>query len=522
MNNLPEKDNNQIEEEVFSTVFSNPVEHKKVSATPKKKRLKIVLALILVFSILIGGTVAVIKLIPEKQVEEPEENEEILVLNREEELIKSIVVKNENGTFKFLCRTEMIEAEEEGAESTESTVWYLDGVDEDLTSSDLISDVVFNLTYIKAIREITTKNEKQCGLDKPRAQATLNLEGEEITILIGDVSPDNVGNYLKLSTSDKIYLVEEGIGESLIFSDLDFASADMENPLELGKKYSDYYTDDTLAKVDKITAWGSHYENELVFVQNKDSQLASYVPYNLIKPTERPAENVVNLFSVFSSGFYLEGAYTYTATAKDIKDFGLNSPDYILSATFDDLTYTYKFKKQSDGYYAVIGNNSKNIKKVSTEACGFLTCDPNYFISKTVFSTNIGGVKNLKFITKDKTYSFDISENPSGDENNKYIIKCDGKTYESSNFQSFYQYLCLLEVMEFDVKNTNLKPELSIVYTYDDKNKETTTIDFVKLNTTKYQYSINGVALGKIGSTKYKKILKLLDTLLEGKTVVVN
>jgi hypothetical protein len=76
--------------------------------------------------------------------------------------------------------------------------------------------------------------------------------------------------------------------------------------------------------------------------------------------------------------------------------------------------------------------------------------------------------------------------------------------------------------MEFEVKDTNLKPDLSIVYTYNDSSKKPTTIDFVKLNTTKYQYSIDGVAMGKIGSTKYKKMLKLLDTLLEGKTITIN
>jgi hypothetical protein len=480
------------------------------------------LALVLALAVLVGGTLAVVKLIPEKQEEQPESKEDVIVLDSREEPIKNFVVKNENGSFKFLWRTEIIQPEAEDGEPTENVVWRMDGVDEDLTDSIEISNIADKLTYITAMREITTKNDKQCGFDKPRAEATLNFEDKEIKVLIGDLSPDNVGTYLKVSTSDKIYLVEESIGESLVFSPLDLASAEMENPLTLGDKYADYYTDGTLANVDKITAWGSHYDDEMVFVRNDDETMASYVPYIMIKPTERPAENVVNLFSVFSSGFYLEGAYTYSVTQKDIREFGLDSPDYILSATFDDLTYTYKFRKQSDGFYAVIGNNSKNIKKVSTEACGFLTCDPNYFISKTVFSTNISGVKNLKFVTKDKTYSFDITENPSGDENDKYIVKCDGKTFESTNFQSFYQYLCLLEVMEFEVKDTNLKPDLSIVYTYNDSSKKPTTIDFVKLNTTKYQYSIDGVAMGKIGSTKYKKMLKLLDTLLEGKTITIN
>lgn len=522
MDNLPEKENNLPPEEDFSTIFADPTAHKQVKKPPAKKRLKMVLSLVLAFAVLVGGTFAVIKLIPEKEDETPDSNEEILVLNCEEEVIKNVVVKNENGTFKFLWRTVTEEAEEEGATPTEYTVWRLDGVDETLTSSNTISNFVDKLTYISAIREITSKSEEQCGFDKPRAEATLNLEEREVKVLIGDKSPDNVGTYLKVSTSDKIYLVNEAVGDSLVFNALDLADAETEEPLVLDEDYAKYYAGESIASFDKLVASSIEDDYRLVFEPNADSQLASYVPFLVVEPKKRAAENVSNLLSVFSSGFYTEGAYSYDVSKETIKKFGLDSPDYILSATFKDYTYTYKFKKQRDGYYAYIGNDSKNVKKVSSEYCGFLTCDPTFFYSKTVFVTPLADIKNLTIDTAKKSYSFDITDNPSGNEDNMYIVECNGKTIDCSNFQSYYQYLCILECMDFDVVKTNQKPELSITYTYEDEDTKSTKIDFIKLNATKYQYSIDGVPMGKIGSTSYKKITKLLDRLLEGKTITVN
>ena len=522
MNNLPEKDNNLSNEEDFSTIFSDPTEHKTVKKLNTKKRLKTVLCLVLAFAVLVGGTFAVIKLIPERVDETPDSDEEILVLDCQEEVIENVVVKNKNGTFKFLWRTVTEEAEEEGATPFEYTIWRLDGLDEELTSSDTISSIVDKLTYISAIREITSKNDKECGFDEPRAEVTLKLEDREVKVYIGDKSPDNVGNYLKVSASDKIYLVNEEIGDSLVFDALDLANAETEPALELGEDYAKYYASETIASFDKLTAWSADYDHRLVFVPNTDSELASYVPFFLEEPQKRDAQNVSNLLSVFSSGFYVEGAYSYDVSKETIKKFGLDSPDYILSATFKDYTYTYKFKKQSDGYYAYVGDDSKNVKKVSSEYCGFLTCDPTFFYSKTVFVTPLADVENLTVATTDKTYSFDIKDNPSGDEDNMYIIECGGKTYNCSIFQSYYQYLCLLQCMDFSVEKTTAKPELSITYTYEDSKAKPTKIDFVKLSATKYQYSIDGVPMGQVGSSSYKKITKYLNKLLEGEEINLN
>ena len=112
--------------------------------------------------------------------------------------------------------------------------------------------------------------------------------------------------------------------------------------------------------------------------------------------------------------------------------------------------------------------------------------------------------------------------NPEDDPNNNYIIKCDGKSYVSSYFQSLYQYLCMLRGSDFTVDKVSEKPELTITYKYNDKKTPDTRVEFVKVGATKYQYSVNGQSLGKISASSVNKININLQRLLEGKSITVN
>lgn len=522
MNNLPEKDENLVANDEFSTVFSDPTEHRKIVVKDKKNRLKIGLSLLLAVAVLVGGTFAVVKLIPEKEVETTPLNKKIMILEYDIEDCEKVSVKNQNGTFELLSKI-VKDTDEQDGEVVEKKAWYMKGYKESMTDSDLIESVVITLGDISAIREITTRSKKECGLTNPVIEAKIWLDKEEITVSIGGKSPDNAGVYLMLSTSDKIYLVGDDLQEDLSFADLDMATTETQPGITLPDKYSHYYESGNLTRFDSITITGKNFPEKMEFVQNQDDNISGYVPYSVVKPTKRTAENVPGLFSVFSTGFSVQGAYAYDASKATVNALGLNNPDFVLSAHFGSYTYSYKFKQQEDGDYAVIGNDSEYVPKVSLTDCGFLSYTTTDFYSQSVFLTPIAGLKNLTLKTEDKTYSFNISENPSSDgETDMFIIECDGKNYNSSYFQSYYQYLCLLKCMDFDVKKTNLKPEFTIIYTYDDKKHEPTKIEFVKLNATKYQYSIDGVPMGKVGATSFKKVYRLLDKLLAGKPVDIN
>ena len=521
-NNIPENQNNEQVEE-FSTVFSNPTEHKKVSTAKKGKRLKIVISSILAVAILLGGTFAVVKLVPEK--EDPTQNpvdNKIEVVNYTSDKIKEITIKNKNGSFSFYSETVM-EKVSEDTEASEVEYWYVKGYKKEFTDSDIINQIVSSAIDFTAIREITTKSPKECGLESPQIMVDITTTDKKKTsYYIGKKSPDNAGFYVKLTEKDTVYLVAQDFEQSLLFEDLDLASTVAQGAITLDDKYDDYYEGGKLSKADEITVSGVNFPQKVIFVPNKDNLTSDFVHYVISSPVKRSALNTETLFNVFSQGFNVAGAYSYDVSQKTLNKLGLNKPDFVLSARFDDFTYTYKFKQQKDGDYAVVGTDSKNVKKVTLSDCAFLTSKTTDYYNGVLMLVSIDKVKNLIFEVDGKKYDFSIKPNPEDDPNNKFIIECDGKKYNSSYFQSLYQYLCMLQASDFTVDKLNEKPEIVLTYKYNDKKSKDTRIEFVKVNATKYQYSINGEILGKINSSSVKKITTNLQRLLDGKSITVN
>lgn len=526
MNNLPENENNVNEE--FSTIFSNPAEHTKTKANKgNNKRLKSLIVCIIAMVVLVAGIFAVVKLIPEPvKTEEPDNT--ITVLNYDIKDVNQITVKNANGNFKIYSEnvetttTEMDENGEEQEVTKTETLWNFDGYDKELINTSYAQQVVNMSISVTAMREITSKTLAECGLDSPLISVDISTKQESKILLIGNKSPDNMGVYVKLADNDKIYLVGDTLDESLGFNQYDFASTEAVAGLSLDSKYKDYYVGEDLAYFDNLTLSGKNFPQDMVFVQNENEELASYVPYLVSKPLKRNSENVDILFSLFTQGFPVSGAYSYDVSKDTINSLGLDTPDLVVSAKFGDLVYSYKFKKQSDGDYAVVGNNSKNVKKITASEFAFLNYTTTDYYSKIVSLIPIDELSNLTIKTENQTYSFDIKEN-SGSELEKFIIKYNGeKTINSSNFQTYYQYLCSLSCIDFEIENISSSPELSIIYTYKNTDIPTSRIDFAKSDAVKYQYSIDGVKMGKISSSSFKKIISNLEKTLEGKKVVVN
>ena len=87
MENLPQNENN-INEEEFSTIFSDPTVHKRKENKGKSSKVLKIVSLVLVVAIIIGGTFAVVKLIPEKEEEIISSDNKITVLDYSTDDIK--------------------------------------------------------------------------------------------------------------------------------------------------------------------------------------------------------------------------------------------------------------------------------------------------------------------------------------------------------------------------------------------------------------------------------------------------
>ena len=296
MSDFPEKEN--IEEtteptltpEEGSTVFSDPAEHKKTAVKQKKRLVPKVIAAVLAVGVLAGGTVAVIKLIPEREESSTPSIETISVLDMKSDDFKSVTVTNENGTFKLYSVEETETSDSSDTSSSEPTVnWYLDGYDREVIDSSAAGSIAGYAASLEAVREVTSKSAAECGLENPTVKAdVVKNDGSEFSILVGSESPDNTGTYVKLSTEEKIYITETDLKGNFTFDALSLAETGSVPGIAVTDDMKDYKGDDgALSSFDTITLSGKNYPEKVVLAPNTDENLSAYAAYMTVSPTKR-------------------------------------------------------------------------------------------------------------------------------------------------------------------------------------------------------------------------------------------
>lgn len=538
MSDFPEKDNISNEEpevqapesgdDGFSTVFSDPTEHTKKAVKQKKARLPVIIASVLAVAVLAGGTVAVVKLIPEKEEDggSVSELETISVLDMDSDDFKTVTVTNKNGTFKLYSEEEKTETDSSSSSPDTSNsepeiVWYLDGYDKEVISSYSAESIAGSVSQISATREITAKTAAECGLDEPVVKADIvTNDGAELSVLVGGESPDNTGIYIKLSTDDKIYITDSDIESSLTFDALSLAATDSIAGITVTEGMKDYTDDDgALTSFDTITLTGENFPEKLVLAPNTDKNLSDYAAYMTVSPTKRIADNVDGIFDLFKSGVSVSGAYSFDTSSAALKSLGLDKPDLTAEIKIGNFSLAYSFKLQDDGNYAVWYKDCKLIKMVSASSLSFIDYKASNYYASWVCLQSINELSNFTIKTTDKTYSFDIVYDDSEDAEETYVITYEGTKLVAENFQNFYQECISLSCSDFTVDKVSGEPAISIIFTYSDTSREKTAVEFRKAGETKYQYSIDGIDMGKINSSAINKILKHVEKVANGETV---
>lgn len=516
MADFQENQTTENEPEEFSTVFSDPVEHKQVEIKSKKLMPKI-LAGVLALLVLAGSTVAVIKLIPTKEEEEQQTetaNNSIEVKKLDSDAVASVTVTNSSGTVELYSET----VKDDDDKKVE---WYTKQVDKSLTDSALIEDVVDSVATISASMEITKKTAEECGLASASTKAVVTPnKADAYTVLLGDKSPDNTGYYLKLENEDKIYLVSDDVYTSLQFDILDFAATPtIEGFDKEDKEVADSFTDEgTLEEFDSLVISGENYPEAISIYPNDDEQLSDYYAYIIKTPQLRLAQKLENITPLFENGITTSGAYSYDVTSASLKKAGLDKPDMQIKMQIGKSSVTFKIKQQADGDYAVISDNSPVVYRVTAsvlgEIAGYKTSD--YYLS-TVFLTNIEKISNFTVNTPEKSYSFDIVKNEDEDDEEDYNVTANGKKIVGSNFQNFYGNCVSLTTKDYINDNLTSKPDITFVMTL--KEGGTSVVEFTKVSATRYQCKLDGVGMGRVTTSSLSNLVKLAEKTANGETI---
>lgn len=505
MNNTPENEKKEIMEndEAFSTIFSNPEEKKApIKKRSQKKPLVKIIAAFLALAVLIGGTIAVIKLIPER---EEEDNfvpimDEIEVLNMENTSFSSVSITNQNGRFDFY-------SEKVSNDSEESAVnWYVKGYDKELISPPAIEEIINGIRVITASRKITEKSFAECGLDKPSIKAEIVMEdGLKRTLSIGAASGDRTGYYFNYSDNEDIYLVSATVRLAFEFEALDFANDDVMPGFPLTESMTGYMDENSdLSSFDSITINGENFKEAVVIAPAPED---SVLQYKTIAPMKRRAENVGDIFKVFQSGLTVTGVYSYDASQSGLKEFGLDKPDFAMTMKIGSVSHTFKFKLQEDGSYAAVCTGEKLIKQVAASNLSFINYSTTDFYSTWVCMEDITSLSAFTFKTANKTYEFSVSSKEKDDEV-ETTVTYNGKELNYDSFAEFYMECLSLNCTDFSTEKVSSSPEYTMIFTKKDKTIK--TYEFFELSGARYAYKENGVYMGKVNSSAINKIEKAL------------
>ena len=520
MNNFPENEKNTEEiTEDSSTIFSAPSEHRKTASDFKKKKFfpKVIAALLAVV-ILAGGTYAIFKLVKEKKAEEETAFKPIEVLKLNSNDFRKITVNNNNGTYNLYAKVST--SASTSSESTETLKWFIEGYNEDILSSISIGEIPENIAEVTATREVTKRTAEECGLVDTRVKAEVtDKNGKVTTYLIGNESPDKSGYYFKLLDSDKIYVVNNTLKETIDFSPVSLANTDPVSPISL-KDVSSTYKSETgmLSTFDKLTISGSKI-SEPVTIKHLVDESASGVPtYKIIAPTIRVAsDNLEFVVNVFRSGISdISGAYALDVKPATLKGLGFDSPDFEAKMEIENKVYTYKFKLQADGNYAVYSDDAKIVKMIpaDAESIKFANMQTSYFYSDIITINFLDVLNAFTFKAGENTYHFEFKENPDEDAEDVFIVTLNGKSVRSMPFQTFYEDCILLKCSDFTVDELKGEPHYAITYHFIDEKDGKEVVEFVKYSATKYQYYINGYPLGKVSTSSLRLLEKSIEEML--------
>ncbi len=524
------------DDDAFSTVFSAPSEHNDKTVNSNKKRLITIIASFLAVAVLVGGTISIIKLIPEMEDEETASSifEDITVLDLNGDKFDTLTVKNSQGEFKLyteqiITTVDSDDTDEETTESSEdtssdetqtSTAWRVEGVETSKLSNTTVTSIVSAAASVTAKREITTKSASDCGFDEPQLEIAISsTQVGNYTILVGDASPDGTGTYLKLADKDNIYIVDDSAISVFEFNLLDLADKTALSTVS--------FSADTTGKVDEngrilyfddLTFSGKNFPETVTIINNTDtSDSGALMPYLITTPIERYAdgEALNDPLTMFASEISVTGIYSYDITDKAMAAVGLDNPDIVVTLTVEGESKWFKISKVDDSYCAVIRDDSQMIYKVTLANFPVLEYETEDFYSSWVTLYSINDLSSMDITVDGEEYNFDIASEEDEDGSTSYTIHCNDALITTEYFQTFYQSFVALDCTNYTVSELSAAADCTVIFTFNDGSKS--ELEFRKASETAYQYRLDGMDMGKVTSSAYNKVIKNLRLVAENK-----
>lgn len=513
---MPEKPEEFLTEaektdEATSTIFSAPKEHTGERKAGKHALLKKIVAAVLCVAVLAGGTVAVIRLIPEMVKDDSKIDAAqmaSLFSYDASQLSEVTVTRPQVETLHLTGKM----SEDSG--KTATRVWSLEGYDDDLINQTSLTQIVgyaASVNYTKKFEEV--EDPATYGLDQP--SITVTAQGESVpsyTLTFGNTTADEGYWYLSYSQDPKtVYVVPANTATGYLVQPLDLAISTPIPAVSKENVDSKFYDEDgKLASFDRISLSGNLFPDEMVFQPNVGEDISSYAAYITVAPKKRIATNVDKLLNVFANGVTAASCVSFDQSAEKVHAFGLDDPDIVLVGRFGDYRATWRFKTVPDavGTYYVLSDTDRLIRTVNIANAEFLTLRETDFYTKIIVMESIKDLSGFE-VSGETDQVYAISYNSDTEE---YQITKNGASIKADDFQTFYADFLGTSVLSYDTVPVSGEPSMTFRLQHNN-GKEETVVRFYPVSDTRIQFSVGGEQIGQIAASAYKQWLKSLNAI---------
>ena len=487
----------------------------------------------LIVAVVLGGAIAALLLTQPEAEEETSSSSstssstDISVFSYEDADIESITVKNPDGELKILTRTETVEAsssedEDSSSEPEEKTVFYLDGIDEDLQSTSSVSTLAGYGTSLSATSEIGNKEDlslAEYGLDSPEVTVTTVLkDGTETSYSIGDQSPIS-GYYILYG--DKVYVALAS--DTLYKTPLDFVNMTV---LSITPPESD---DSSTEATNEYTAFnfsGTNFPQEVKIVPDTESLTATF---RLTEPYEVSA-NTTTLNNIVTSieSLTATSVAAVDPTEEQLEEYGLKDPAVRMSFTVNGESYTLLSGKVEDSKQYVM-LDGVDVVYVFGQDTVSSWADATLFTVRDsfVWLQMITEVNKLTVETPDKTDVFTLTrtenEESSTEDNTVYdytVKGTDGQdiTYQGV-FTTYYQTIIGVQLLDETTETTvSGDPMLRVTYEFYEGGSPK-VVEFYSIGNRRCLVKVDDEVVGVVSESLIQDIIDNTEIVLQNKSV---
>ncbi|MGI6269306.1 MAG: DUF4340 domain-containing protein [Candidatus Howiella sp.] len=513
-----------------STIFGEtPVEDKK-KPSGKSKRVRDIVAAVLVLAILAGAAFAIVKFIPTEEETASSSSSaasmNIPVASIAEEDIASVTLTNASGSFTLLPKVEEASAASSG--SGEVINWYVEGIDAAYINTTTSGAFVDGAAAVSATRlmESGAEDLSLYGLDAPAITLKVaGKSGEGYTLCFGGDSPAADGKYARLEGSSDVYLVGSATVSNLEKDVYYFINVVMFSAVASDEGTSAYFdSDGALAKVDSVVVGGTAYASPITITSNPYDS-SSYIPYIMTAPVR---QNVMGdagdaLISPIKTGLTADGAYAVDPDAATLAKYHMDTPQVVVEYSVGTYHKTLKISAVDgdDSYYAVMHDSVPVIYKVAKSTLSFAGYSLTDYYNNYILLDDISTVRSVTVATAAGTHVYNLSHSTDENGNKVVTVACDGIVRESASFQNLYQFMLSCYATEFTTEAASAGSEsaLRLIFDYTDDAREDLQVSFVKTSDRRYHITVNGTPLGYAFSTTVESLIGYENGYYNGGTV---